>query len=63
MTAPRRPEEPSLDPIPAQVIEGRYLINSARGFRWSLLVAEIEAERTVPAPNPWSPEDPEGAAA
>lgn len=64
MTAPRRPEEPSLDPIPAVIIE-RHLPNTrvGVGLCWSLLVAEIEAERTRPAPNPWSPEDPEGAAA
>jgi hypothetical protein len=32
-------------------------------FCWSGLVAEMAAERTVPAPNPWTPTDPEGEAA
>lgn len=31
-------------------------------FCWSGLVAEMAAERTVPAPNPWTPTDPKEAA-
>lgn len=59
------PEEPSLDPIPAEIIEHRHQPNTRLGcaFTWSLLVAEMAAERTVPAPNPWTTTDPEGEAA
>lgn len=42
----------------------RSLPRLGGGVCWSLLVAEMAAEAaTVPAPNPWTPEDPEGAAA
>jgi len=66
----RRPDEPSLDPIPAEIHEHR-LPNTrvAVGLCWSLLVAEMAAERAGGSetggnlPNPWTPDDPEGEAA
>jgi hypothetical protein len=64
VTTEQRPVlEPSLDPIPAEIHEHR-LPNTrvAGGVCWSLLVAEMAAERTQPAPNPWTPEGPEEAA-
>ncbi len=54
----RRPEPPV--PVVERI---QQLPRLGRGLCWSALVAEIESERTEPAPNPWTPDDPEGAAA
>lgn len=51
--------EPPVEPAPVPVLR---LPGFARGVCWSLLVAEMAAERTVPAPNPWTPDDPKEAA-
>jgi hypothetical protein len=66
-----RTPEPAPEPAPSppaspRPVPHRPMPRLAVGLRWSLLVAEMAAEaakRTEPAPNPWTPEDPEGAAA
>lgn len=50
---------------PPEVVS-RPIPRLSAGFRWSLLVAEMdadEAKRTEDIPNPWTPDDPSGEAA
>lgn len=60
----RRPE-PEPPPVPDPTIREVHLgmPRLGRGICWTDLIAEMAAERTVPAPNPWTPTDPEGEAA
>jgi hypothetical protein len=56
----RRPDpEPPTVPVVEHIISVPRL---GRGLCWADLTAEMAAERTVPAPNPWTPTDPKEAA-